>query len=66
MQILVNGWPESIRPDRTLADLIDRFGESDPALIVELNGRFVYPDKYDTTKVREGDKVEFIHAAFGG
>ena len=66
MQILVNGWPESIRPDQTLADLIDRFGENDPALIVELNGRFVYPDKYDSTKVREGDKVEFIHAAFGG
>jgi len=66
MQILLNGWPENIQPDETLTDLIDRLGEDDPALIVELNGRFVYPDKYGSTKIQEGDKVELIHAAFGG
>lgn len=36
------------------------------ALIVELNGRYVYARQYGTTSVSQGDRVEFIHPDFGG
>jgi len=42
------------------------FGEEDAVLIVEHNGRFVPKDKYATTVVAEGDRIEFINPAFGG
>ena len=66
IQIIINGMHEKVPRDTTLASLIVTFQEEDPALIVEHNGRFVYPDEYMTTVVSENDRVEFIHANFGG
>jgi sulfur carrier protein ThiS len=50
----------------TLADLISLFGETDPDLIVEHNGRFIFPQDYATITVVVRDRVEFIHPNFGG
>lgn len=66
MKIIVNGFPEDVAQDATLAELIERFKEADPGLIVELNCQAVYPQTYATTVVSEGDQVEFIHPNFGG
>ena len=35
-------------------------------MMVEQNGRFVYPQDYDTTLPETGDVLEFIHPDFGG
>lgn len=64
--IIVNGHPETIRKDMTIADLIRYFQEYDTDLIVERNGRFVYPDQYDRLVLDPGDRVEFINPNFGG
>ena len=45
---------------------INRQNEHDVGLIVEHNNRFVYPQKYSTTVLSDGDKVEFINPDFGG
>jgi len=66
IRIVVNGMPEEVPPSATLTDLIGLFGEMDPDLIVELNGRFVFAQDYTATRVAPNDRVEFIHPNFGG
>lgn len=66
MKIIVNGFEEEVESGVNLPRLIEKFEEEDKGLIVELNGAFVYPADYESTIVREGDKIEFIHPAFGG
>ena len=66
IRIIVNGMSEEVPENTTLSFLIEHFREADPALIVEHNGRFVYPQQYNVTTVSENDRVEFIHPDFGG
>lgn len=66
IRIVVNGMPEEVPSSATLADLIRIFGEMDPDLIVEHNGRFVFPQDCAATRVAPSDRVEFIHPNFGG
>lgn len=66
IRIIVNGMEEQVPEGATLAFLIDHFQEKDPALIVEHNGRFVFPKDYRTTTVSPKDRVEFINPDFGG
>ena len=46
VNIIINGFEEPVPKGSTLDDLIRQFGEGDVDLIVERNGRFVYPQKY--------------------
>ena len=64
--ITVNGFEEKVPEGATLSFLIEHFRERDPDLIVEHNGRFVFPHEYATTTVSDNDRVEFINPNFGG
>jgi len=64
--VRINGMAEKVPSEATLADLMVRFHEEDPDLIVELNGRFVFPREYAAVRVAQNDRVEFIHPHFGG
>jgi len=64
--IIVNGFPEAVPAGTTLADLTTTHKEGDVDLIVEHNGRFVYPAQYAHTGLSAGDRVEFINPNFGG
>jgi len=64
--ITVNGLQERVPSGSSLSELIDRFQEMDPDLIVEHNGRFIYPKQYDDVVVSADDRVEFVHPNFGG
>ncbi len=66
MEIIVNGQKETVPGFSTLSFLIHHFKEYDIDLIVEHNGRFVYPRKYTEITVREGDRIEFVNPNFGG
>ena len=66
IEITVNDRSEQVPAHSSLEDLIRRFGEDDPHLIVELNGRFVYPREYVSTRLVESDRLEFINPNFGG
>lgn len=66
IQIFVNGMMEEVPEGATLAFLIEHFQERDPALIVERNGRFVFPRNYSMTTLSPNDRVEFINPDFGG
>ncbi len=66
IDIIVNGFKEKIPGGFTISQLIEHLQERDVHLIVELNGRFIYPQKYPVTRVENGDRVEFINPNFGG
>ncbi len=66
IEILINDAPEQVAVDSSLEILIRHFQEGDLDLIVELNGRFVYPRMYAATIVKQGDRLEFINPNFGG
>ena len=50
----------------TITELILKYDEVDSAMMVEQNGRYVYPQDYDTTRPEAEDVLEFIHPDFGG
>jgi len=64
--ITVEGFPERVVEGTTIAQLVERYGIEDHHLIVEKNGRFVYPQDYGTTRVEAGDDIEMVHPDFGG
>ena len=66
IKIFLNGFPEMVPEGITITELIHRFEEKDGDLIVERNGRFVYPQKYQVIAASEGDRIEFINPNFGG
>ena len=66
VEIVVNGDKEIVPRQSTIAHLIDLFHEADTHLIVQRNGRCVYPQSWPETAVADGDVIEFIHPAFGG
>ncbi len=66
VKIILNGFEESIPEGLSIQDLIQRSGEGDPNLIVEHNGRFVYPNQYDKIILDHGDRIELINPSFGG
>jgi len=66
VKIRINDLPETVQPGSSLQFLIDHYDEQDPDLIVELNGRFIYPRDYATTIVQSGDEIEFMNPDFGG
>jgi len=66
MIIHLNGLKESIADDLTVSDLIEWAREGDPDLIVEVNGRYVFPNNYEKYKIQSNDRVEFINPNLGG
>lgn len=66
IEIIINGLTEKVPKNATISLLIALFEENDAHLIVERNGQFVYPQKYSSTIVSEGDRIEFINPSFGG
>ncbi|MBW2349371.1 MAG: MoaD/ThiS family protein [Deltaproteobacteria bacterium] len=66
ISIMVNGLEEQVPEGASISQLIDLFEETDRHMIVEKNGRYVYPRDYGSVTVTEGDRIEFINPDFGG
>ncbi|MDJ0762893.1 MAG: sulfur carrier protein ThiS [Myxococcota bacterium] len=66
IQVTVNGFPEQVPVDATIAAIIEQFEAGDSHLIVEHNGRLLRPDRWSHTCVKPNDTVELIHPCFGG
>ena len=66
MRIKIDGLLEDVEQGMNLAELIGERNEDTIELIVELNYRFVHRRDYASTRLKEGDRVELIHPAFGG
>jgi len=66
MIIKLNGIKEIIPEEMTIKALIEWAKEGDPHLIVEQNGKYIYPSAYDDHTVFENDTIEFINPNLGG
>ena len=64
--IILNGLREEVPKGLTISELVAYFKEGDPDLIVEVNGVYIYPEKFDDTPVVNNDSIEFINPNLGG
>ena len=66
IEVTLNGFKEKVIKGSSITELILEHDEMESAMMVERNGRFVYPQDYDTILPGAGDVLEFIHPDFGG
>lgn len=66
IEVIINGLKETLAENTTISQLIVGYKEGDVDLIVERNGRFVYPRKYKEIILLNDDRIEFINPNFGG
>jgi sulfur carrier protein len=66
MQILVNGESRSIAAETSLPSLIETLQLGERRLAVELNGAIVPRSRWPETALRDGDRLEIVHAIGGG
>lgn len=66
MNVIVNGASHPLTSEATLYDLLGTLGLTEGRIAVELNAEIVPRSRYPATTLREGDKVEIVHAIGGG
>jgi thiamine biosynthesis protein ThiS len=67
IKIFVNGVEMRIPMETSVSRLLTILDEGHtPDMIVEINHRFIHTHTYDTTRLKEGDRMEIIHLAMGG
>lgn len=66
IEVIINGIKETLAENTTISQLIVGYKEGDVDLIVERNGRFVYPRNYAEIILLNDDRIEFINPNFGG
>lgn len=67
MKIKVNGKTEELEQEISITELLfQNKVEMPDAVSVQLNGKFVKKDNFQTTFVRENDEVDFLYFMGGG
>ena len=66
LTITVNNSQTEVTEGTTIEMLIEQFGVADPGLVVEQNGRLVFPQNYAATIVSANDRVAFVNCGFSG
>ena len=66
MQLTINGEKRVIKESKNLAELIKELDIKAPNFAMALNQQVVPRSKYDSTSIKENDKVEIVHAVGGG
>jgi len=66
MHIVVNGTPTELQEDIPMSALIEHLGLVGQRIAVEVNAELVPRSRFTAQVLREGDRVEIIHAVGGG
>lgn len=67
MQVQINGNPETLEDGVTIAALLEKLNINlDRGVAVALNYNVVPKSDFSKTRLKEGDRVEIIHATAGG
>jgi thiamine biosynthesis protein ThiS len=66
MQVMLNGEARELDGVATLADLIAQLGMKPDRVAVELNRSIVPRERWVTTALQEGDRLEIVHFVGGG
>ena len=66
MQVVINGRQEELDILVTMGDLLRSLELVPERVAVELNGELVKRDRYDTTRLADGDRIEIVTFVGGG
>ncbi len=69
MNLEVNGEIKEIKlttQEATLTKVIKKLDFNPSLIVVELNGAILAPKKWDTQKIKDGDKLEIVTIVGGG
>ncbi|WP_233843513.1 sulfur carrier protein ThiS [Dyella sp. 2HG41-7] len=66
MQISLNGHPRDCADNLTVTQLLHEAGYAGRRVAVEVNHEIVPRSQHDGHALREGDRVEIVHAIGGG
>jgi sulfur carrier protein len=66
MTLHINGQPREFRDGLTLSALVVQLGFKSDRLAIELNRRIVSRAQWDTTALKDGDRLEIVHFVGGG
>ncbi len=67
MNLVVNGKNTDTTDTLTVGELLVKKGVKIPQMVsVELNGQILKPSEFETIKLKDDDKVEFLYYMGGG
>jgi sulfur carrier protein len=67
MNLVVNGKNTDITDTLTISELLTKEDVKMPQMVsVELNGQILKRSEFETTKLKDDDKVEFLYYMGGG
>jgi thiamine biosynthesis protein ThiS len=66
MTLTINGESREFSSVCTLSDLVAQLGMKPDRVAVELNRELVRRDRWSTTQLADGDKLEIVHFVGGG
>lgn len=66
MNVLVNGEARALADGATVAVLVDALALAGRRIAVEVNEEIVPKSRHAQTPLREGDRIEIVHAIGGG
>lgn len=66
MDIVLNGESRSLATTLTVLELLQAEGLGERRVAVEVNGEIVPRGRHGERALREGDRVEIVHALGGG
>ncbi len=65
-EIRLNGEPRSVEAGATLADLLKELHLDPRWIVAEVNGDALARDRFDSTVLTGGDRVELVRPVAGG
>jgi len=66
MNLIINGEDREFTSISNLADLVSQLGMKPDRVAVELNRDLVPRDRWASTPLNDGDKLEIVHFVGGG
>src|SRR3989338_1933867 len=66
INVVINGKPEELDQSSTLAELLKLKGVRLDVVTVELNDKIIEKKVYDSTFIKQGDRLEFVYYMGGG
>ncbi len=66
MKITVNGQKKIIGDNMTIKELLVQLGIEDKTMASAVNMEVVKKEQWQTKRIKEGDKIEFLHFVGGG
>jgi thiamine biosynthesis protein ThiS len=66
MNLTVNGEDRQLSSSLTVASLLSKLGLKPDRVAVELNRDLVPRERWDTTQLKDNDKLEIVHFVGGG